>query len=239
MNAPPNPATSALSISDLRFDWTPDQALIDLPHLSLERGASLLLGGPSGSGKSTLLNLIGGVIPVAQGRISVNGTDLAALSGSQRDRFRAEHLGIIFQQFNLLPFLGVIDNVLLPLRFAPQRRARVGADEASCRRHAQTLLEQLGVPEGRWSAAVRDLSVGQQQRVAAARALIGAPTLILADEPTSALDPDNRDRFLELLLMQSRVHGSAVLLVSHDPAIAHLFDGSLSLAKSASLSTSA
>ena len=174
MNAPPNPATSALSISDLRFDWTPDQALIDLPHLSLERGASLLLGGPSGSGKSTLLNLIGGVIPVAQGRISVNGTDLAALSGSQRDRFRAEHLGIIFQQFNLLPFLGVIDNVLLPLRFAPQRRARVGADEASCRRHAQTLLEQLGVPEGRWSAAVRDLSVGQQQRVAAARALINA-----------------------------------------------------------------
>jgi putative ABC transport system ATP-binding protein len=168
-----------------------------VPSLTLAKAERLLLVGPSGSGKSTLLALIAGIVAPDAGRIAMLGSDLARLSPSARDRFRAEHMGVIFQMFNLLPYGSPVDNVLLPLSFAPKRRARVEGDGTV---EAQRLLRALGLDDraiARRRAA--DLSVGQQQRVAAARALIGRPELIIADEPTSALDPETRDQFLDLV----------------------------------------
>ena len=179
-----------------------------------------MLLGESGSGKSTLLSLICGTILADQGTVKVADTDIGALSGGQRDRFRAEQIGVIFQQFNLLPFGSVRDNVLLPLRFAPERRRRVGNAFAE----AVELCEALGLPESAIAAKAATLSVGQQQRVAVARAMIGRPPIIIADEPTSALDADSQSAFLDLLFAQVRTHGTSLLMVSHDPRLGNRFD---------------
>jgi putative ABC transport system ATP-binding protein len=193
-------------------------------------GERLLLIGPSGTGKSTLLALIAGIVAPHRGKISLLGEDIARLSPSRRDRFRAEHMGVIFQMFNLLPYGSAIDNVLLPLSFAPARKARVGdavAQVASARR----LLEHLGLdPHAIGERRAADLSVGQQQRVAAARALIGRPELIIADEPTSALDPETRDQFLDLVFAELAQSGASLLMVSHDPALGSHFDRTVRLA---------
>lgn len=180
----------------------------------------MLLLGESGSGKSTLLSLICGTIAAQSGSVTVAGTDIASLSAGKRDRFRAEQIGLIFQQFNLLPYATVLDNILLPLRFAPLRRARV----PSPRETAKTLCTDLGLPEEAIAAQAGTLSVGQQQRVAAARALIGAPSLIIADEPTSALDAATQATFLKLLFKQTADSGSTLLMVSHDARLAEHFD---------------
>lgn len=180
----------------------------------------MLLLGESGSGKSTLLSLICGTVAADAGRIAVAGTDLRGLSGPARDRLRAEKIGVIFQQFNLLPFGSVLDNILLPLRFAPARRRRAG-DAAS---QAQALCQALRLPDEVLQARAGTLSVGQQQRVAVARALIGAPPLVVADEPTSALDATSQEAFLDLLFDQTRESGAALLMVSHDPRLASRFD---------------
>ena len=148
------------------------------------------------------------------------GTDTAALSAGRRDRFRAEQIGLIFQQFNLLPFASVQDNILLPLKFAPERRNRV-ADPVT---EAARLCNDLGLPDGVMSSKAGTLSVGQQQRVAAARALIGMPPLIIADEPTSSLDAATQTTFLELLFAQSLAHGTTLLMVSHDARLSNQFD---------------
>lgn len=191
-----------------------------MPDLALERSETVLLLGESGSGKSTLLSLICGTITADAGRVSVAGTDIATLSAGQRDRFRAEQIGLIFQQFNLLPFATVQDNILLPLKFAPERRKRLNDLAAS----AKQLCLDLGLPDGVMSTKAGALSVGQQQRVAAARALIGMPPLIIADEPTSALDASTQETFLDMLFAQSRAHGTTVLMVSHDARLSSQFD---------------
>lgn len=141
-----------------------------------------------------------------------------------RDRFRAENIGVIFQQFNLLPYASVRDNIQLPLRFAPARRARAPKDAA------RDLTKALGLPPEVLSKPAGQLSVGQQQRVAVARALIGQPGLIVADEPTSALDASTQDRFLELLFEQLHASGAALLMVSHDERLATRFDRTVALA---------
>ncbi len=216
-----------LSIEDLRFSWQPGKPLLDLPSLSLGAGESLFLRGPSGSGKSTLLNLVGGVLRAQSGSIRLLGHALETLKPRQRDRLRADHIGFVFQQFNLLPYFDAIDNVLLSCGFSPRRAERAGADP---RAQARMLLErmQMDVDEvaGRPAA---ELSVGQQQRVAAARALIGAPDLVIADEPTSALDADTRDDFLNLLFDECRRAGAALLFVSHDRGLESRFDRSVDL----------
>ena len=191
--------------------------------MSLAAGETLLLLGESGSGKSTLLSLICGTIAPQTGRIKVVGTDLTALSGAARDRFRAEQIGVIFQQFNLLPFGSVADNICLPLRFAPERRRRAGNTSIE----VATLLAALNLPLGIRTARARNLSVGQQQRVAVARALIGQPPLIIADEPTSALDADTQAAFLDLLFAQIEANGQSLLMVSHDSRLKDRFDSAV------------
>ncbi|WP_439117902.1 ABC transporter ATP-binding protein [Nereida ignava] len=148
------------------------------------------------------------------------GADLCTLSAARRDRHRAEYIGLIFQQFNLLPYASVTDNILLPLRFAPKRRGRVSGPL----HEAARLCAALGIDEALLAARAGSLSVGQQQRVAAARALIGFPQLIIADEPTSALDAASQETFLSLLFDQARTHNSAVMMVSHDARLAPMFD---------------
>lgn len=216
----------ALRMNNLAFRWDRSQPPIRYPDLTLDSGANLFLRGPSGSGKSTLLSLLGGLIVPDSGSLELLETDLANLSSGQRDRFRADHMGVIFQQFNLVPYLTTLENVTLPCRLSQKRRAR---SLPSPEQEAESLLSDLGIPENHWYRRVTGLSVGQQQRVAAARALIGAPELILADEPTSALDSDNRDRFIELLLGLATEKHSAVVFVSHDQSLAQRFDNQLAL----------
>ena len=160
----------------------------------------------------------------SQGRLEVLGTDMAKLSSSARDRFRAEHFGIIFQMFNLLPYGSVLDNVLLPLRFAPKRKARA-TQSGSAEKEAGRLLASLGLePKDVEGLSAANLSVGQQQRVAAARALIGAPELIVADEPTSALDRNRQQAFLDLLFADVAAAGASLIMVSHEEELGKRFD---------------
>lgn len=205
----------------MRFAWPGRAAFsISVPSFRVDRGEKVLLLGQSGSGKSTLLSLICGTTAPDAGQIAVAGSDMAQVSPAARDRLRAEQIGVIFQQFNLLPFGTVADNILLPLRFAPDRRKRAG----NARTQAQALCNALGLPDGVMTARADTLSVGQQQRVAVARALIGAPPLIIADEPTSSLDETSQGAFLDLLFGQVARHETSLLMVSHDPRMADRFD---------------
>lgn len=222
------PVTAAVLLRDVRFAWRRGRFTLTVPHLAVASGERVLLVGPSGVGKSTLLGLIGGVLPASDGAVQVLGQDLAALSARARDRFRGEHAGIVFQQFNLLPYASVLDNVLLPLRFAPQRRARAGGWQQAAA-EARRLLSALELDPSLERAGAATLSVGQQQRVAAARALIGSPEILLADEPTSALDQDSQRGFLELVFAEAARAGTTVLVVSHAPALAQHFDRVLDL----------
>ena len=208
--------TDTLNISGLRFGWPGHPSLLDIPQLSIAAGESLFLYGPSGCGKSTLLNLISGVLEVTSGKIDVAGFSFDQLSSAQRDLIRADHIGVLFQQFNLLNYLSVLDNVMLPCHFSAVRRKRVKAQYGSVEAGAQALLAQLGLSKELLARDVTALSIGQQQRVAAARALLGSPSLLIADEPTSALDESNRDQFLDLLMEQCQQHQMSLLFVSHD-----------------------
>lgn len=213
-----------IDIEPLRFAWSPDGPdTLVLGRLHLDRGQTVFLHGPSGCGKSTLLGLLAGVLSPRQGRVSLLGQDWAALPSGQRDAFRADHVGVVFQQFNLLPYLSVLDNVSLPCRFSKRRSERcaaVGGPVAA----AQDWLQRMALPEPFWARRADALSVGQQQRVAAARALIGQPELILADEPTSALDAALRHDFMDLLLQAARDAGSTLVCVSHDAQQAARFE---------------
>jgi putative ABC transport system ATP-binding protein len=215
-----------LAIDDLVYAWPGEsRPVLDGLSLSLAPRERLFLAGASGSGKSTLLALIGGLVAPDAGTIRFAGQDLAALGRAARDRFRADHLGVIFQQFNLLPWLTAEANVRLGCQFSAARRARAGDAGTS----ARALLAAMDLPGECFGKRAGALSVGQQQRVAAARALIGQPDLILADEPTSALDVDRRDAFVSLLFAQAEAAGSAVLFVSHDRGLADRFDRTLEL----------
>ena len=186
----------------------------------------MFLHGPSGSGKTTLLGLIAGVLTPSSGTLKVLGTDLAALRPAGRDAFRGVHLGYLFQLFNLIPWLSVTENIALPCRLHAARAERLDGEtpEAAARR----LAAALGLGE-MVDSPVTELSVGQQQRVAAARALIGSPDIVIADEPTSALDADRRDRFIELLFEQCNAAGATLLFVSHDLSLGARFDRVISL----------
>lgn len=164
-----------------------------------------------------------------KGCISLLDEDLTALSLATRDKFRVEHVGYIFQQFNLLPFLSVRENILIPCRFSKLRAQKAITRFGSLVKAADSLLNQLGLDESFYSRRADQLSIGQQQRVATARALIGDPALVIADEPTSALDTETREIFIKLLFAECNKTGSSLLFVSHDQTLAHLFDRNISL----------
>lgn len=224
------PAGNALCLERVEFRWPGARAFeLSIGELAIGRGQRILLLGPSGSGKSTLLSLICGIATPRSGRIDVLGENLVSMGARARDRFRGEHYGIIFQMFNLLPYASALDNVLLPLSFAPERRKRVTQHRLPTD-EAEQLLSALGLdgPDSA-NAIAATLSVGQQQRVAAARALIGAPEIIVADEPTSALDSQTQESFLDLLFGQVEKAGATLLMVSHDERLAGRFDKVLQL----------
>ncbi len=224
--------SALIELSELGFAWPGQPELLDIPAFALQSGESLFLKGPSGSGKTTLLGLLGGVQKPARGSIRLLGADLSQMSAGARDHFRVDHTGYIFQQFNLLPFLSVRENVELPCHFSKLRSQRAQQRHGSVDQAASTLLAHLGLHDPQLLSRRADaLSIGQQQRVAAARALIGQPELVIADEPTSALDTDAREAFLQLLFAECQEAGSSLLFVSHDQSLAPLFDRSLSLAE--------
>jgi putative ABC transport system ATP-binding protein len=194
-----------------------------MAQLTLPQGQHLFIQGPSGCGKSTLLSLLAGVQQVQQGVCEVLGQNLATLGPMQRDQLRGEHMGVIFQQFNLLPFLDVAANALLPTRLFASRAAAASQVGGSPLAQAQALAERLGLPSSLWHQPVHQLSVGQQQRVAAVRALMGQPQLIIADEPTSALDDANQLEFLDVLLGTAGQQGASVVMVSHNARLADRF----------------
>ena len=236
---------SVLEINQLRFAWTSGKAadsksavnselaaspyLLDIPHLSLARGEKLFLRGPSGSGKTTLLSLIGGILQGYQGELSLFGQSLADLSPSAKDKFRADHIGFVFQQFNLMPWLTMRDNVLLSCQFSARRKKAAIVEHGSISQAASVLLTGLGLSENLHDRPVQQLSIGQQQRVAVARALIGNPGLLIADEPTSALDHSSRNAFMDLLFEQCQRSDCALMFVSHDPSLEKGFDRCISL----------
>ena len=224
--------TDAIHIRDLGFHWNKGSAaILELDELRIERGERVFIKGSSGSGKSTLLSLIAGVLLPQHGEVSVLGQKLNALSAARRDRFRAEHIGFIFQMFNLIPYLSVQDNVLLPCHFSRRRRANIDRGKTTLAAEAQRLLEHLDLPQQLLQRHVTELSVGQQQRVAAARALIGNPELVIADEPTSALDADRRSVFLQLLLQECAAQQTTLVFVSHDSSLESQFDRSIQLSE--------
>lgn len=224
------PEAAALRIDAVEFHWPGKhrfQLLIE--SFAVKRGERVLILGPSGAGKSTLLSLICGIVTPQAGAIGVLAKDLVAMAPAERDRFRAEHIGVIFQMFNLLPYASALDNVLLPLSFAPVRQQRASSS-GSAKEEAARLLAALGLDESQTSVRrAAELSAGQQQRVAAARALIGSPEMIVADEPTSALDAAVQDTFLDLLFSQAKEVKAALLMVSHDERLSGHFDRTVPL----------
>ncbi len=220
-----NTPGTAIALNHLQFGWTPGQPFLEIAGFTVARGERVFLQGPSGCGKSTLLGLIGGVLEPLSGSIDVLGRSLQAMRRQDRDRFRAAHIGFIFQMFNLVPYLSILDNVLLPLEFSRERRLNLEARGVQPVAEARRLLGALGLEDGGMlKRPATALSQGQQQRVAAARALIGRPDLLVADEPTSSLDADARQSFLSLLMQECVNAGTTVVFVSHDSALSPLFD---------------
>lgn len=208
---------SLLILSALKKSFTsPDgerKTIVDVPEFSLAAGQQRALRGESGSGKTTFLHLIAGILAADSGSVRIGDHDMAALGEPARDRLRAGNIGYIFQTFNLLQGYSCLENVLLGMAFGP------GAD----RPRATALLERVGLA-GRLRHYPRQLSTGQQQRVAVARALANRPRLVLADEPTGNLDHRNGREALALIRETCRENGAALLLVSHDPAVLAEFE---------------
>jgi len=215
-----------VEIANLNFCYRPPKVVLEIAELAIAKGEKIFLYGHSGSGKTTLLGILAGVLKANEGSVKILGQDLTQMSGPARDALRGAHIGYIFQMFNLIPYLNVVENVTLPCRISQERERRLNG--RSREDEAKSLLERLGIGEIA-SDNVVDLSVGQQQRVAAARALLGAPELIIADEPTSSLDEDHREGFLQLLFDQCRDLNSTLIFVSHDRRMMPLFDRAISL----------
>ena len=218
-----DPIADAISLSHLCYSYPGDQSpVLNIPAWRVERNEHVFLQGESGSGKSTLLSLLAGLSVPTQGSLQVLGDDIAKLSTRQRDRFRAANLGVVFQQFNLIPYLSALDNILLAARFG-------SATTAGARQRATTLLERMNLQSALHHRPASQMSIGQQQRVAIVRALINTPSLLLVDEPTSALDHANRDAFLALLFDVLSEQSCAMVFVSHDPGLGAAFDAQVKI----------
>ncbi|OIO67439.1 MAG: methionine ABC transporter ATP-binding protein [Zetaproteobacteria bacterium CG1_02_49_23] len=224
-------ASPVIDIEQLRFRYSGSASdCLHIERMQVAAGERIFLHGPSGSGKSTLLGLLGGVLTPSCGTISLLGHELTQMRATARDRLRADCVGFIFQQFNLIPYLSLLDNVLLPCRFSALRRGQACISGHHLEAEAGRLLDHLDIAPELHKRAASRLSVGQQQRVAAARALIGRPGIVIADEPTSALDADRQFAFLELLQKECSASETTLLFVSHDHRLAADFDRTIELA---------
>ena len=207
--------TAAIEIQDMEYSWPGQETpLLRIRGFRVERGESLLLQGKSGCGKTTLLSLLAGINTVDRGVLRILGEEPGAMKPEERDRFRGERIGFIFQQFNLIPYLNIVENITAPFLFSPDKKV----NPKEMKERAVELLHHLDLkidPEKK----VTELSIGQQQRVAAARALITTPELIIADEPTSALDDDSAEAFLQLLYRETEKLKSTLVVVSHNKAM--------------------
>ncbi|MDC1311556.1 ABC transporter ATP-binding protein [Burkholderiales bacterium] len=215
-----------ITIQDVKYSYPshPERLVLDIPSWSISEEKKTFLYGPSGCGKSTLLSALSGLIKTT-GNLMVFGQSLSDMSSEQRDIFRAKNIGFVFQQFNLISYLNAIDNIKLASGFGPNHR------NETIEREIKILLDELNISEDEWSEPARNLSIGQQQRIAIARALINKPQLLIADEPTSSLDQVNRDIFMALLMSLVDQHKITLLLVSHDMSLAAHFNNIVSLDK--------
>ena len=230
VNEMDNPKSMAIVLKKVRFLWPKaTDPTIAIDELNVHQGEQLFISGPSGSGKSTLLSLIAGILAPTSGEIIINNCATNQLSSSERDIFRGDYIGFIFQQFNLIPYLTVLENVVIPCQLSKLRTQNSIEHHGSVLNEAKALLMRLDLSSDLWHQKAHQLSVGQQQRVAAARALIGKPSLLIADEPTSALDANRRQDFLDLLLDVCRDHGTTLLFVSHDLEIMQSFTQAIHL----------
>ena len=222
--------SECIRLTNLAFKWPKhSEYTINIPSLCLHKGEKLFIHGPSGSGKTTLLNLITGVLPPTDGEVVVLGEKLFGKKPAERDQYRVDHFGIIFQQFNLIPYLSVIENITLPCMFSLRRTTSVEVKKKTLWEESMRLLQALGLTDPSIAHRnVTELSTGQQQRVAAARALLGSPEVIIADEPTSSLDSDAKQDFLSLLFQEIQTSDSALVFVSHDRSLVAGFDRVLS-----------
>ena len=220
---------NAIEISSMEFKWNAnDNWSLKVQDLKIQKGEKVFLHGPSGSGKTTLLDLLTGIHVQSKGHIKILESEINSLSARQRDQFRADHIGLIFQQFNILPYISVLDNVLLPCHFS-KRRNQQTLNNSSLKQSASDLLISLGIEQELHDKLASKISVGQQQRVAIGRSLIGNPEIIIADEPTSSLDKEVRDVFIQLLLSNAKKFNSTIVFVSHDIELADFFDRSISI----------
>lgn len=208
-----------INIKNCKFSYNSSQ-IIDIKALSVNEGEHIFLKGKSGSGKTTFLNLLCGVLSPQSGLVEVLDVDISKLKPSKKDSFRADNYGVVFQHFNLLPYLSVYENITLPLRFSTKKRLCVADEEKT----VDALLTSLGLTKDKKYKQAMELSIGEQQRVALARAIIGSPKIIVADEPTSALDEDTKESFMKLLFEQLKKNNSTLIFVSHDDKLAHYFD---------------
>jgi putative ABC transport system ATP-binding protein len=213
-------------IKELSFQWKgQNKALLENIDITIPKGEHIFIQGKSGSGKSSLLSLLVGINLPQTGSIELLGSQMNKLSAAERDEFRANHIGYIFQMFNLVPYLSVLDNVLLPCTFSKVRREKIQKAGKRPAEEAQRLLAELGLTGDEiLHKMVTELSVGQQQRVAACRALIGSPEILIADEPTSSLDDDAQNAFIKLISKECKQYGVTLIFVSHDPRFKQYFD---------------
>lgn len=214
----------AIDLKDVQYSYpsNPGKMVLNIPSWSVPEGEKTFLYGPSGGGKSTLLNALSGLIKTT-GNVTIFGQELNGLSAKQRDRFRAKNIGFVFQQFNLISYLDALDNIKLASAFGSGRRGEILEEEI------KNLLSELNISADEWHEPARNLSIGQQQRIAIARSLINKPQLLIADEPTSSLDHANRDIFMSLLLNIVEEHKITLLLVSHDMSLSVHFSSTVSL----------
>jgi putative ABC transport system ATP-binding protein len=217
---------TVVKIDSCAFKYGEGAFTLAVPHFEVKRGETVFLYGPSGSGKTTFLGLLTLVLKWQSGRMELFGKSTQEMNNAERDRLRGARIGYVFQMFNLVPYLTARENILLSCHLNESRRNHRSLEqlEQECRSLGSALeIEKwLDQPASR-------LSVGQQQRVAAARAFIGQPGLIIADEPTSALDSDAKNAFLELLLSEAQKANSALIMVSHDRDLANHFSRSVSI----------
>lgn len=217
---------NVIKLSKLKFSYpqAPERTILSIGSWEVQRGEHVFLYGPSGSGKSTLLNILTGMVEPNSGSIAILDTDLATLKNKQKDKFRAQHIGFVFQQLNLIPYLSVRDNILLADYFTAKPAVKEEVEA-----HLLHLIESLQLPHSILSQPASQLSVGQQQRVAIARAMINKPELLIADEPTSALDQNSRDAFIELLFKLADESQATLVFVSHDKTLASHFGNVLDI----------